>query len=141
MTTDRHDDELDCARVQKAVQFAINEAERQDAKISIAIMTASGVLSAFIRMPGSFLATIEYAQWKAWTSSSFNLPSQDFANLVGNLDQVTRDGLLAHPKATPLPGGFPIHESGRLIGALGVSGGSAEQDVAIAQAALAAFSD
>ena len=139
MTAPRHADDLDCAYIQNAEQLAMQEAERQDVKASVAIVTASGVLAGFVRMPGSFLATVEYAHWKAWTSASFDMPSQDFAKLVEGLDPLTRDGLLAHPKATPLPGGFPIRRDGRLIGAIGASGGSAEQDEAIAQAGLAAF--
>lgn len=139
MTAYRYDDELSCACVQNAARLAIEEAERQGAKISIAIVTASGILAGFSRMPGSFLATVEYAQWKAWTSASFGMPSQEFAKLVKTLDPLTGDGLLAHPKATALPGGFPILQDGRLIGAIGVSGGSAEEDEAIAQAGLTAF--
>lgn len=141
MTTHQYTDELNYARIQKAEQLATREAERQVAKISVAIVNTSGVLMGFLKMPGSFLATVEYAHWKAWTSASFDMSSQGFSQLVENLDPLTRDGLLAHPKATPLPGGFPIHKGNRLIGAIGVSGGSAEQDEAIAQAALTAFDD
>ncbi len=141
MTDPKFNDELDCASVQNAVRCMVEEAEQQGAKVAIAIVNASGVLTGFVKMPGSFLASVDYAQWKAWTAASFGMPSHSFGQLVEDFEPLVRDGLLAHPKATPLPGGFPIHQDGRLIGGVGVSGGSGDEDNAIAQAGLTAFSN
>lgn len=141
MTVRQCTDELDSGDIQKAMQLSAKEAERQQAAVAIAIVNASGVLAGFLRMPGSFLATVDYAQWKAWTATSFDMPSENFGQLVESFEPLIRDGLLAHSNATPLPGGFPIHKDNRLIGAIGVSGGSGEQDNAIARAGLGAFSE
>ncbi len=131
--------ELDFDTAQIAQQRALTEAKRHGVSIALAIVDNRGVLSSFFRMPESFLASVDYARWKAWTAASFKMPSGDFGQLVSGFDSLTRDGLLAHPKVTALPGGFPIKKDGHLIGAIGVSGGSGEQDDAIAKAALTAF--
>ena len=130
---------LDFHLVQAALRLSTEEASRQSVNAVIAVMNASGVLSGFIRMPDSFLASNEYAQWKAWTAASFSMSSRNFGKLLDELEPQTRDGLLAHQNATALPGGFPVYKNNRLIGAIGVSGGSGEQDEAIAQAGLKAF--
>ena len=131
--------EPDFVAIQAAMGLAAEEAERQGVDVVIAIVNASGILSGFVRMPGGFLASVDYAQWKAWTAASFDMTSRDFGRLLDEMDQNARDGLLAHPKATALPGGFPIRKGGRCIGAIGVSGGSGEQDETIAKAGLHAF--
>lgn len=141
MTATQFTNELDCPRIQNAMRLAVKEAERQQATVAIAIVNASGVLAGFLRMPGSFLASVDYAQWKAWTAASFDMPSGGFGQLVESLEPLVRDGLLAHSKATPLPGGLPISKDGRLIGAIGVSGGSGKEDEAIARAGLGAFGE
>ena len=77
---------------------------------------------------------------ESMTAVSFGMNSRDFGQLLDQLDPQAREDLLSHPKATALPGGFPISIAGQTIGAIGVSGGSGEQDESIAQAGLKALS-
>lgn len=127
--------------LQEALRLSAEEASRRNVNAVIAVMNATGLLSGFLRMPGSFLASNDYAQWKAWTAASFSMSSRDFGKLLDGMEEHIRDGLLAHQNATVLPGGFPIHKNDKLIGAIGVSGGNAEEDEAIALAGLKAFED
>ncbi len=131
--------ELDFNTIQNAEHCAIAEAQRHNISVAVAIVDGSGILSSFFRMPGSFLASVDYAKWKAWTAASFKMPSQEFGQLVSGLDTLSGKGLLAHPQVTALPGGFPIKKNETIIGAIGVSGGHGDQDDAIAKAALSAF--
>ena len=127
---------IDAETVNAALGSAIQAAQLEDAKIAVCILDAGGNLAGFQRMPGSFLASTDYAQWKAWTSISFGISTDEFGELLDGLPVTIGEGLLGHPRATRLPGGFPIHRDGQLVGGIGVSGGTGEQDVAIAQAGL-----
>lgn len=131
--------DLDAASINNALVKAVEAASQAGVNVAIAIVDSSGILAGFLRMPGSFLASVDYAQWKAWTAASFGMPTRDFGALLDTLDTQVRKGLAAHPNVTALPGGVPIRVNGRLIGALGVSGGDAEQDSAIAHAGASVF--
>ena len=132
---------LDHASINRAMANATHAAGEANVSVVVAIVDTSGVLAGLVRMPGSFLASVDYAQWKAWTAASFDMSTAEFASFLDGIDPQVREGLLKHRNVTSLSGGFPIRRSGRLIGALGVSGGNAEQDEAIAKAGLGAFCD
>ncbi len=133
------DQNLTAAEANEILARAMKAAEKESADVAVALVNASGVLAGFLRTPASFLASVDYARWKAWTAASFNMPTADFAAFLQTLDDVTRQGLLAHPDVTALGGGFPIHRNGALVGAIGVSGGDARQDEVIAKAGLQAL--
>lgn len=140
MIENAHTEDLPgCEETQRALRLSAEAAADAGVRAAIAVVNASGVLAGFLRMPGSFLASVDYAQWKAWTAASFDMSTAEFGTLLNSVEPLVRDGLLAHPKATPLPGGFPVRLAGRMIGAIGVSGGSGEEDEIIARAGLAAF--
>lgn len=122
-----------------AMNAAIEKAQQEGISIAISITYASGRPAGSLAMPDAFLASGEYAYWKAWTAASFKLASASFRSMLSELDDLTREGLLAHDKVTALPGGLPIFKDSILIGAVGVSGGSGEQDDACAEAARACF--
>ena len=103
------------------------------------LLDAAGVLAGFSRMPGSFLASVDYAQWKAWTAASFAMSTADFAVLLEGMPDNVSTGLLKHPQVTSLSGGLPIRVEEHVIGAIGVSGGNDEQDCAVARVALRAI--
>ena len=107
--------------------------------VVIAIVDASGVPVALLRMPGSFLASLDYAQDKAWTSASFSMPTAAFGDVLDGMEEPVRQDLLAHRRVTRLPGGVPYRLDGKLLAGIGVSGGTGEQDEACANAALSAL--
>ena len=102
---------------------------------NIAIVDAGANLKAFLRMDGSYLGSIDVAIKKAKTARYFNSPTGDLGKITqpgGDIYQIelSNDGLIT------FPGGVPIKdEEGVIIGAIGISGGSIEQDHYIASEA------
>lgn len=125
--------------VLSAISAAVEAANRESIDIVVSIVDTSGHPVGSLAMPDSFLASNEYAFWKAWTAASFKMSTPDFSSMLDKQDQHVRDGLLSHDKVTALPGGLPIFKGNLLIGAIGVSGGTAAQDETCAAAALTIF--
>lgn len=120
-----------------AVQAAVAHASELGIRINVAITDPAGVLMAFLRMPGAFLHSVEIAIDKAYTSASFGFPTSDWMGIFAG-DEALRLGMPLRPRIVVFGGGLPIRDGGYLLGGIGVSGGSAEQDAACAQAGLAA---
>jgi len=127
--------------IQGALASATARAEALGARVCIAIVDAGGALGGFVRVPGAFLASTGIAMDKAYTSASFGMATRDFSALLDGEERCVRDGLLRRERVCEVPGGFPIMAGGTLIGAVGVSGGSAAQDEEIAKSCLSAFAD
>jgi uncharacterized protein GlcG (DUF336 family) len=129
----------DAQTVNLILAAAITRAEEMGVKVNIAIVDGAGNLSGFVRMPGSFLSSIELAIDKAYTAASFSMPTRGFSDLLENAPRAVREGLLRRPRLTEVPGGFPIAIDDKSAGAIGVSGGSEEEDEEVASYALAEF--
>jgi uncharacterized protein GlcG (DUF336 family) len=125
--------------LQSALNASVGLAEAFGVAVNIAVVDAGGNLSAFLRMPGAFQASIDIAIDKAWTANSFGMASGDFAQMLEGEAPMVRDGLLRRPRVAAFPGGHPLRRDGQMIGGIGVSGASAEQDDAIALAGLKAL--
>lgn len=121
-----------------ACQAAVAHAAALGLRINVAVTDSSGILSAFLRMPGAFLHSVEIAIDKAYTAASFGFPTSQWRAIVGD-DELLRIGLNQRPRLVMFGGGLPIAEAGERLGGIGVSGGSAEQDEACAAAGLAAL--
>ena len=109
------------------------EAKRNSWNVSIAVMDPSGQLLAFARMDGAPLASIGIAQGKARTSALFRRPSKAIEDLAAS-----RVGFVALDGITPVEGGVPILVGERVVGAIGVSGVTSQQDAQIARAGASA---
>ena len=125
----------------KIMAAAIEKADAIDTKMDIAIVDAGANLKAFIRMDGAWLGSIDIAIKKAKTARFFNMPTGEIGKLsqpgepLFNIEH-SNDGLIS------FPGGIPLtNASGEIIGAIGVSGSSVEDDHAVAQAGVSASSD
>jgi uncharacterized protein GlcG (DUF336 family) len=120
----------------KVISSAVANATAINVPQNIAIVDPSGLLVAFVRMDNAYLGSIDLSQKKARTAVLFNgLSSGDLyaavqpgAPLYG-VEQ-SNGGLVV------FGGGFPIYLDGKLIGGVGVSGGSVPQDVQVAQAGV-----
>lgn len=117
-----------------ALRVATETAEDFGIRIVAVILDPSGLTTGLIRMQGTFLASLDYAQSKAWTAASFSVSSSEFGDLLDQQSPAIREGLSAHARVTRLPGGAPVFQEGQLVAAVGVSGGSGEQDEACALA-------
>lgn len=125
---------VDLALAKKLVAAAEAEARRNGWTMAFAVVEPSGALVAFEKMDGTQYGSIEVAQAKARTAARFRRPSKAFADQVadGRLGVMSLDGVVA------IEGGVPIVVDGKIVGAIGVSGGSSAQDGQVAQAAIAA---
>lgn len=120
-----------------AVQAAVAKARELGIRINVAVTDSSGVLAAFLRMPGAFLHSVDIAIDKAYTSAGFGFPTAQWPDILRG-DEALRT-ITLRPRLVAFGGGLPIRENGVLIGGIGVSGGSAEQDEVCARAGLAAI--
>lgn len=123
---------------QKAVMAAEAEAKKHNWKMSITIVDPAGNLIAQATMDGTQYASIAISQGKARTAALFRRPSGVFQNAV-NTGSPNALSLLSLSGGVASEGGFPIVADGKLIGAIGCSGGIFTQDAATAKAGLAAL--
>ena len=98
--------------------------------VCIAIVDDGGHLIYFQRMDGTQTGSVLVSQHKAQTAIAFKRPSKVFEDGVAS----GRNALVALPGAVPLEGGVPLTVDGEMIGAIGISGVTAQQDGMIAQA-------
>jgi uncharacterized protein GlcG (DUF336 family) len=104
----------------------------------VAVVDAAGDLKAFIRMDGTPNSSLDLAMDKAFTAASFHAPTDQLAKGVGS-DPATMASILKAPHVTLLGGGVPLMSGQNVIGAVGCSGGSADQDIQCAQAGVRAL--
>ena len=131
--------EVSLAQAQAAIEAAVTEAEARDLKMVIAVVDAGANLKAFTRMDGAWLASVDVAIKKARTSVLVQAPSGALGPLVQPGQplygaELTNEGLVTFPGGIPLLGA-----DGAVIGAIGVSGSSVEDDQAVAEAGAAAL--
>ncbi|NLT68875.1 MAG: heme-binding protein [Acidobacteria bacterium] len=130
---------LNLVQAQAAVAAAIKEAERRNLKMNIAVVDAGGNLKAFSRMDGAWLGSIDISIRKARTARLFDMNTGELGKLSqpgGSLYQIehSNGGLIT------FPGGVPVRNAaGEVIGAIGVSGSTVENDHAVADAGKAAI--
>lgn len=124
------------------VAAAVAHAGTLGVRINAAVVDGSGTLAAFLRMPGAFLHSVDIAIDKAYTAASFGFPTAQWPQILAG-DEALRLGMPHRPRLVVFGGGLPIVESSNdgnaLIGGIGVSGASAEQDEACARAGLQAI--
>jgi uncharacterized protein GlcG (DUF336 family) len=117
--------------VAKQVAAAAEKHARENKwNVCIAIVDDGGHLVYFQRIDGTQTGSVIVSQSKAQTAISFKRPRKTFEEGVAG----GRNVLLALPGAVPLEGGIPLVIDGEMIGAIGVSGVTAQQDGMIAQA-------
>ncbi len=125
---------LTYAGARVALDAALARAAEIGGAFNIAVSDAAGGLLAFARMDGAFALSGGIAQDKAFTVAGFNgIPTDVFYDAIKGEDAV-REGIGQRGRVAAFGGGVPILVGGHLVGAVGASGGSAEQDKAVAQA-------
>ncbi|MDO7845741.1 heme-binding protein [Hymenobacter sp. M29] len=126
-------------QAQAAIQAAHRKALEMGVKMNIAVVDAGANLTAFVRMDDAWLGSLDISIKKAKTARFFDMPTGDLGKASqpgGSLYNIehSNGGLIT------FPGGLPIMDSGnRVIGAIGVSGSSVEDDHAVAEAGVKAI--
>jgi glc operon protein GlcG len=135
---------VDLETAKAMAQACQAKAEQEGWKMNVAVVDAGADLVLFQRMDGAFLGSVEIAQMKAESSAMFPFPTRGLGEIAfGKEGEAGRTpGLAFVPGLAAFPGGLPVKTGdGAHIGAIGVSGGTGDQDEACAQAALDAVAD
>jgi uncharacterized protein GlcG (DUF336 family) len=118
-------------------------AEKKAAEIgqpmNIAVADGGGNLVAHVRMDGAWMGSVDISIKKAWTSRAFDITTKDLSTVTqpgGDFYGIhaSNDG-----RVMIFAGGIPLKRDGKVVGAIGVSGGSGKQDHEVAEAGAAAF--
>ena len=122
------------AEARAVIAAATKEAEKIGQPMNIAVVCSGGHLLAFERMHNAWIGSVDIAQKKAWTSRAFDIETATLATLAQSGDQFFGIHASNDGKVMIFAGGVPLLRQGKIIGAIGVSGGLGEQDHAVAQA-------
>jgi len=123
---------------QRAIEAAIRAADGLGVSVCIAVCDSGGNPVASARMDGAPLLSMDIATNKAWTVTQFNgMPTSQWWSVIEGEPSLVH-GITHTPRLVVFGGGEPIVLDGTVAGAVGVSGGSAEQDTAIATAGATA---
>ncbi len=114
----------------KAAAAATVEARKNGWAVAVAVVDTAGDLVFFERMDGTQVGSVKVSQEKARTSARFKRPSKAFEDAIAN----GRNAILGLPDVTPVEGGIPVVVEGKIVGAIGVSGGTSPQDAQCAMA-------
>jgi len=121
-------------RADAALAAAVADSKKHDWKMNCAVVDSGANLVSFKRMDGAQLASIQIAEHKARAAVKFRRETKAFENGV----QAGVNYLLTLDDVIASRGGIPILEGGKMIGAIGCSGGTGSQDEVVAKAGLAA---
>jgi glc operon protein GlcG len=121
-------------QARKAVAAAVADAKKQNLPMAIAVVDNAGQLVAFERMDNTQTGSIGVAQDKAVSAAMFRRPTKVFQDALAGGGAGLR--ILTLRGANAVEGGVPLMADGKIIGAIGVSGGSAEQDGVVAKAGV-----
>ena len=107
--------------------------------MNIAVADEGGNLVSHVRMDGAWMGSIDISINKAFTSRAFDIATKDLAAHSQSGGQFSGIHVSNHGRIMIFAGGIPLKRDGKVVGAIGVSGGSGEQDHAVAEAGAAAF--
>ena len=127
---------ISCDAAGALLDHAETAAKALGVPMCIAICDEGGVLKAFRRMDGAALLSVDIAQDKAFTAVSFGMPSHAWYDFIKD-DGPLLHGIVKTPRLVVFGGGYPVTIDGAIVGGIGVSGGHYEQDMKVAEAALA----
>jgi uncharacterized protein GlcG (DUF336 family) len=128
--------DISWAQAHKVLHAAIEYAKSHDLKMNIAVIDAGANLKAFARMDGAWLGSIDIAKKKAETARYFDMPTKAISPMVQPGKplyhiEFSNEGLIT------FPGGIPLADAdGTIIGAIGVSGSTVDNDHATAEAGV-----
>jgi uncharacterized protein GlcG (DUF336 family) len=123
----------------KVIAAAESKAKALGQPMNIAVADAGGNLVAHVRMDGAWMGSIDISIKKAFTARAFDIATKDLAQHSQSGGQFFGIHASNDGRIMIFAGGVPLKRDGRVVGAIGVSGGSGEQDHAVAEAGASAF--
>ncbi len=123
----------------RVIAAAEKEAKKIGQPMNIAVADAGGNLVAHVRMDNAWIGSIDISIKKAYTSRAFDIATKDLAEHSQSSNQFFGIHASNNGKVMIFAGGIPLKKDGKVVGAIGVSGGSGEQDHQVAEAGASAF--
>ena len=123
----------------RVIAAAEKKAKEIGQPMNIAVADEGGNLVSHVRMDGAWIGSIDISQKKAYTSRAFDIATKDLAAHSQSGGQFFGIHVSNDCRIMIFAGGIPLKRDGRVMGAVGISGGSGEQDHAVAEAGAAAF--
>ncbi|HEY8558999.1 MAG TPA: heme-binding protein [Pyrinomonadaceae bacterium] len=123
----------------RVITAARAKAEDIGVMMNIAVVDEGGNLTAFARMDGAWQGSIDIAQSKALTARNFDMSSEDLGKISQPGEMCYGIHVSNQGKTIIFGGGIPLQRGARIVGAIGVSGGTVPQDIEVAEAGVAAF--
>jgi len=123
----------------RMIAAAEKKADEIGQPMNIAVADAGGNLVAHVRMDNAWLGSIDISIKKAWTSRAFDITTKDLADNSQSGDQFFGIHASNDGRVMIFAGGIPLKKDGKVVGAIGVSGGSGEQDHTVAEAGASSF--
>ena len=127
------------ADARRVIAAAEKHAAQIGQPMNIAVADAGGNIVAHVRMDGAWIGSIDISINKAFTSRAFDIATKDLAQHSQSGGQFFGIHVSNHGRIMIFAGGIPLKRAGKVVGAVGVSGGSGEQDQTVAQAGADAF--
>ena len=123
----------------RVVAAAEKKSKELGQPMNIAVADEGGNLVTHVRMDGAWLGSIDISINKAFTARAFDLSTKELATQSQSGGQFFGIHASNHGKVMVFAGGVPLKRNGKVVGAVGVSGGSGEQDHSVAMAGATAF--
>jgi uncharacterized protein GlcG (DUF336 family) len=127
------------ADARRVIAAAEKKAQEIKQPMNIAVVDGGGNLVSHVRMDGAWIGSIDISINKAFTSRAFDITTKDLAQHSQSGDQFFGIHVSNHGRVMIFAGGIPLKHEGKVVGAIGVSGGSGEQDHAVAEAGANEF--
>ena len=124
---------------QRVIAAGQAKADEIGSPSNVAVVDAGGNLVAHIRMDNAWVGSVDISINKAFTARAFDIATKDLAENAQPGKQFYGIHVSNHGRVMVFAGGIPLRQNGQVVGAVGVSGGTGEQDQAVAEAAAAAF--
>jgi len=139
MANEKIQDSISLEDARRVIDAAVAEAERIGQPQDVAVVDAGGNLKAHVRMDTANIGSIHIAINKAYTSIAFQTQTKDLTEATRPTGDLYGLNDAHGGRLVVFPGGIPLVRDGRIIGAIGVSTGTIEQDQAVAEAGAAAL--
>jgi uncharacterized protein GlcG (DUF336 family) len=130
---------LDVAK--ELIAAAEEKAEEIDVPMCIAVVDEGANLVGFHRMDDALLVSINIAQNKAYSAMAVKLPTDEIGAAAQPGEELYGIETTDEGRIVTFGGGFPLERDGTVVGGIGVSGGSVEEDMTVAQAAVDRFEE
>ena len=131
---------MSLALARKVIAAAEQKAQQIKQPMNVAVVDEGGNLVAHVRMDGAWIGSIDISINKAFTSRAFDIETKDLTEHSQSGGQFFGIHVSNRGRIMIFAGGIPLREDGKVIGAIGVSGGSGEQDHAVAEAGASVVS-